>query len=84
MTYDQASWRSLLQGHLQPLSPLSLRSSPLCEGLRGSTKEHQKLDTATQDGQFPRQSIEQIGMCFRTYNDATAIKNSSRYQARLD
>ena len=35
----------------------------MCEGFRGSTKEYQKLDTATQGDQIPRQSIEQIGMC---------------------
>ena len=35
------------------------------EGFRGSTKEYQKLDTATQDGQFPRQSIETDWNVFR-------------------
>ena len=37
----------------------------MCEGFRGSTKEYQKLDTETQDGQFPRQSIEQDWNVFR-------------------
>ena len=37
------------------------------EGIRGSTKEYQKLDTTTQGDQIPRQSIEQIGMCLGTY-----------------
>ena len=40
----------------------------LFEGLRGSTKEYQKLDTTTQGDQIPRQSIEQIGMCLGTYS----------------
>ena len=42
------------------------------EGIRGSTnKEYQKLDTATQGDQIPRQSIEQIGMCLGTYGYVT-------------
>ena len=43
----------------------------LWEGFRGSTKEYQELDTATQGDQIPRQSIEQIGKVLETYNGST-------------
>ena len=58
----------------------------MLEGLRGSTKEYQKLDTATQDGQFPRQSIETDWNVFRNLRltlYALAVLLGSSQEAQL-